>query len=123
MSQLIQTNNLIVNNISFSDSKYKNVRCLNIDNVYDLNSSTETHTFTNNKLYLCNKTDGNFIKNYIYEYKDNILSTTGIIPEDGLICKVSSSKKIYMFLDDEWLCLNIGQSDITNYNNGIYRGG
>lgn len=97
----IKTDTLKVNNINFIDSKYKNVRCLNIDNVYDLNLSTETHTFTNNKLYLCNKTDGNFTKNYIYEYIDNTLSMTGIIPEDGLICKITSSKKIYMFSDDE----------------------
>ena len=118
----IKTDTLKVNNINFIDSKYKNLRCLNIDNVYDLNDS-EGQTFTNNKLYLCNKTAGNFTKNYIYEYKDNTLSTTGIIPEDGLICKVNSSKKIYIYSDNEWVNISVGSSDITTYHNGIYNEG
>ena len=123
-SKYIKTDIVKCNNIEFKDSKYKNLRCLNIDKIYDINSSTETHEFVTDKLYLCNKTDGNYTKNYIYEYKTGSLpETNGIIPEDGLIIKINSNKKCYIYFTDEWMLLNIGQSDISNYYEGVYRGG
>ena len=119
-SKYIKTDIVKCNNIEFKDSKYKNLRCLNIDKIYDINSSTETHEFVTDKLYLCNKTDGNYTKNYIYEYKTGSLpETNGIIPEDGLIIKINSNKKCYIYFTDEWMLLNIGQSDISNYYEGV----
>ena len=111
---LNNSGDLVINNLSYSND-YKNNRFLIIDDYFKGNDLTPLITET--KYYLCIYTSGSYTKNNIYKITalSPSLTTEEIIPEDFLIINVLSNKFYFIYYNNNWSNLSIGQNKNLEY--------
>lgn len=107
---LNNSGDLTINNLSYSND-YKNSRVLIIDDYFKGDNTSPL--ITNNKYYLCIYTYSSYTKNKIY-YTTSLspLTTTEINPEQFLIINVVSNNYFFIYYNNNWTNLSIGQNKL-----------